>query len=353
MTSAGSRIVKTMLAGLLACVVASPRESLASGFGFPHGFHHGYVTTSSVRMSNVGTSSVLMPMVHPMAGVGMTSGALLPASVMPMGVTTNLFSTASVPAYYSHYTLGASGTQAAGVAGSPATAPPLLAASVQAASVNPASLDPASTAGDFRAEYNAFVYGEQSLSPSGLNLDPRDAAAFQRRFATLAGAVGGGQRLGSIGRFLSQRLRDPNFQAKAMDLFAWIISTADPSLAPLVNRFRPDIQDFLGQLQGNAGATGDTVAPPPVTNRPSLFGDNSNEPIRVLVTFENSPPATGPKTETETPAPIKATTEETDPTKLVGARLISTNGTIMTFLTADGRTVTFDLSKPPKPPTDQ
>ena len=99
MISLRSRIARILLSGLIAAFATTPSISRANGFGFchPHGFGFGLPVAGTSFATNVGTSSVLMPMglTTPLvnANVGISSGASLPMSLAPAGLTTNVLTT--------------------------------------------------------------------------------------------------------------------------------------------------------------------------------------------------------------------------------------------------------------------
>src|SRR4051794_38712713 len=181
MTSIRLTLARLVLGGLI--VVIAPSASLASGFGHLHHHHYGYtMTSSSVGMTNVGTSGFLMPMglVNPtvVTHTGLTGNALLPMGLAPSGLApSGLSSNVLMPSGVVFYTAGAS---------NPGTAPPLLggdAAKVQ----NPLLPNAVGPVGsDFRTEYNNFVLAENASAPAGMALHPTDVAQMGANHSALA-----------------------------------------------------------------------------------------------------------------------------------------------------------------------
>ena len=300
MISLRSRIARILLSGLIAAFATTPSISRANGFGFchPHGFGFGLPVAGTSFATNVGTSSVLMPMglTTPLvnANVGISSGASLPMSLTPAGLTTNVLTTASVPIYYT----------AAGSVPAPAGIAP--------AGIAPAGVAPAGTGTDILAEYNAFVVGENATVSAGGSLSPSSLTTQfgSTSLGLLSSAVGGANRLGSIERFLRTKINDPNFRAKAFDLFGRFLGAGLPQLQPLI-----DI--LLGQLGQGAGG-GVTPVHPVGGGTPSL-PVNANGELRVRVTFDNAPPPTGRRR-------ICLSTQTASPTRTRRVRLRSSLG---------------------------
>ncbi|GAC1448241.1 MAG: hypothetical protein NVSMB9_31200 [Isosphaeraceae bacterium] len=286
------------------------------------------------------------------ANVGTAGGALLPMSLAPTGFTTNYLTTTSVPVYYTYVAQGL------------APAPPILGAGP---STNPSPLLPNASslatlgqpgAGtDILVEYNAFVVGESSAYPAGVDLAPSDATQFGTTFAPLSSAVGGPHRLGSIGRFLRSRINDPNFQARGFDLIGRIIAIVSPGLTPAIEGLRPVIKSFLDQMK--QGAQGGLAPLPP----PDVHGGSpgrglpvgANGELRVRVVFENAPPPG--RTHPEKPGdrqpreamPVKTFTDLIEKLGLTIVGQPEPDGTF-TIKKSDGSTVKVNPSQPPKPP---
>jgi hypothetical protein len=336
MSSIRLTLARLVLGGLI--VAIAPSASLADGFGHMHFPHHGFGwKSSSVGMTNFGTSSVLMPMglVNPtmVTSPGLTTNALLPMGLAPSGLSSN----ALMPSGVVFYVAGASNS---------GTAPQLLGteSGKTQSPLLPNAVGPAG--GDIRTEYNNFVFGENASYPAGLTLHPSDVAQMGANHSALANAVGGVHRLGSIGRFLRTKLNDPNFRAKAFDLFGMFLGVALP-------QFQPAIDLFLGQL--GQGTNPRLTPSPNDTPNPIDLGSVGGR-------FEGQLTANGGFSGRFTPDPTQGATPPpprpgtSDPlnsmeavARALGATVVSRDSSGITLKTADGREVKFGPDGRPIP----
>jgi hypothetical protein len=234
--------------------------ALSSGavFAGDHGYsyhakvhQHGTLVTPSV--GTVGTvvySSNVQAL--PTAGMAMVA--------VPQ-VTTHYLVTTAAPTYYTTYTAGVAPTGA--LTALPNTASSLLQPSpgnVAPPMLKSASASTSASTGqatvDYVSQYNQFLQQENLRNPgsayvaAGVRTNPSDIALFNQNHPQLTAYVGA-DRLGSIGRFLLQKLNDPNFRNNAIKLFEPILGTLLPQFAPLINNFLNDLIQASGQGNGN------------------------------------------------------------------------------------------------------
>jgi hypothetical protein len=185
-------------------------------------------------VANVGT-------VYHTAGVGMVAAS----APQP----THYLVAASAPVYYTYQastpsaSLSPLANTSAALFPSPTTnvAPAMMKSAGASASIGGAT-------SDYVSEYNAFLQQEVARSPgaAGVRTNPSDIAVFQQNHAQLTAGVGGAERLGSIGRFLLQKLGDPNFRNNAIKLFEPLLGTFLPQYAPLIDLFLNDLTKGSG-----------------------------------------------------------------------------------------------------------
>jgi hypothetical protein len=150
------------------------------------------------------------------------------------------------------------------------------------------------------AEYNAFLQKESPVTVASV-LPHEDVTWLASAHTELANAVGGVSRLHSIGRFLQTKLKDPNFQKTALNIFGAVLGTAVPQASPFI----PLIKNFLGQINPDATGSG--------TNQPAVGGSASGNTItipvdstgalRVILTDERGGKTTTPAKESVTAPP--------------------------------------------------
>ena len=274
--SLAPRTPPLLRAAFAAVVACSPAAATAGNHGFWHHsqtqYTSGYlvpsavtpvVATSGVAVSPMLTSSiqaVQSPMMvqavqSPMMVQAVQSPMMVQAVQSPMMVQAvqSPMMVASVPVYAAQ--AGVANVAAANTAsallqpvGAGAGASPMLG---PAGTSQIAGLDGAGGS-DYVAEYNAFLLNENAANPAGLLPAPSDVALLSRYHPALTGALGA-NRLGSLGRFLVTKLKDPNFRANAIALFKPILGTFFPQFSPLVNAFLDHLQQ---SGQGPAVALG-------------------------------------------------------------------------------------------------
>jgi len=190
-----------------------------------------------------------------------------------------------------------------------------------------------------------------------VTLHPSDVAQMGANHPALANAVGGLPRLGSIGRFLKTKLNDPNFRAKAFDVFGMFLGSALP-------QFQPAIDLFLGQLGQGAGNR--ATLPPPANDSntpidPGSVGGrfegqlNANGGFTGRFTPDQSPaPPSMPPGLTPPPPPPPVTSA--DPltsieavARALGATILSKDSSGIRLKTTDGREVKFGPDGRPIP----
>ena len=384
MFSFRSKLSPLFVAGLMIAIGVMPPAARASGVGLfhPHWWGWGMPVGGGMGTSSLVSSSSLMPMavtqwpvttgfastnsaLVPMAvtqwpvtsSVASTNSALVPMAVTQWPVTTGFASTNSALVPMSLAPTGLSSNVVATVniptvswSNGNASAPAAILGTGAAGTNNallPMSVTPAAQAGtasnpDIWTEYTAYAIAENAANPAGVGIASTDLTQFGTSFASLSNAVGGSNRLASIGRFLKTKLNDPNFRSKAFDLFGRFIGLALPQYQPLID-------GFIGLL-GQGSGSGST--PPPPTNGgmpPGLFYGGE---LKVRVTFDNSPPQTqgpgadtqrGPLTGQSPMAVLKATVQA------LGGKIISETPDSLKVQKADGQTITLSPDKPPQP----
>jgi hypothetical protein len=154
---------------------------------------------------------------------------------------------------------------------------------------------------DYVTEYNLFLQQENLRNPgsmfvaAGVRVHPADIAALNQNHPQLVAAIGA-DRLGSFGRFLLQKLKDPNFRNNALKLFEPLLGTFLPQYAPLIDLFLNDL------TQGSGSGTGGDVLKPLPGNGTGLPASGGTFDVtgtitgRITLTPASGSPPTDPGT---------------------------------------------------------
>jgi len=269
-----------LVSGLMVATGAMPSPVRAGGVGgkvHPHGRRWGMRTSEGTAISYVVGGWPSMPAVATtrcgrgsvLAGM---NGISLPMVLVPAVVDASLPTAVGAPASLWVLVGPSSATPPLGLGGTTAPAPS------EPAGLSAPGQARAASGTDVLDEYCAFVAAEGRTPAAAAHIAPEEVA----RFAPLSDAVGGPDRLASIGRFLKARIGDPNLRSKARDLFGRFAGAAQPRSEPLIDAF----------LDALTRAAADAVMPPPsasVVGPPGPLATPGGE-LRVRVTFENAPP---------------------------------------------------------------
>src|SRR5208282_3807875 len=291
------------------------------------------LTTSNVFMptavqSPMFTSGLMTASVTPVTTPFLTtSSVLMPTAVQSPMFTSGLM-TASVPTYTTHVLVPMSAA--------PSTASPLLGGTSSPASLLRPSSQVASVTADYYSEYREFAANENALHPAGLMPAASDIAALNSRHPALTNAIGA-QQLGSIGRFLVGKLKDPNFRSNALKLFEPFLGTLVPGLSP----FLPLVNSFLDELQQGAGG-GTTTAPNPTP----VSGGQSGFPsvIHVIIDNAKTGDAEGAAPPPPKPGPVVASSPKNleEIVKHFGGTIVGTDASGVTTAKIGGVEKKFD-----------
>ena len=313
--------------------------------------HAGYSTSSFSTFTPMGAAvsplltSSLATSAFPVTYYN--TGAVSPLLTSSLATASvPVIQTASIPVYQTYYTTALSAVTAA----TPSVTSPLL----RTAATGPTTVSPllrtasasgqvstASTPADTIAEYNRFLLTESAAYPAGIMLPSSDTLGLNRNFPGLVNAIGL-DRLHSIGRFLMTKLEDPNFRAKALDLFGAVLGTALPQFEPLIDA-------FLGEL--NPGGRGGWT-PPTRSGGNNTVGNlpvNANGELVVRVIMDSGDQA-GPAPRVPKPPDVGGLLrpgQGTDP--LANARLVTNADGSVDVVLPDGTKRHFDKNGIPRP----